>query len=59
LSGAARWLTQILQPRRMSIFTIRERRSLPGPAESPQRCRSHLAQLCQRFAPFSCASGWG
>jgi len=24
LSGAARWLTQILQPRRMSIFTIRD-----------------------------------
>src|SRR5215831_7832380 len=25
---------------------------LPGSAESPLRCRSHLAQLCLRFAPF-------
>src|SRR5215469_4084392 len=33
--------------------------SLPGSAESPQRCRSHLAQLCLRFAPFPTLVGGG
>src|SRR5215831_13615208 len=33
--------------------------SLPGSAESPQRCRNHLAQLCLRFAPFPTLVGGG
>src|SRR5215469_1415881 len=33
--------------------------SLPGSAESPQRCRSHPAQLCLRFAPFPTLVGGG